>query len=330
MTVGSSTARDWYKGQPGLLLIHADAAKTYSTGRGIVVADLNSQVDYAHPALVGHLTSGYDFVAGRSGYQATLNQSSSSFLDQSSSSFLDSYQSSSAFLDQSSSAFLDQSAAGFLDQSAAGFLDAGNPAYGHGTLCAGIIAAVAPNSMIMPLRVFDDTGNADVFSIAKATYWAVQHGARVVNMSFGLASSYGSVQAALAYAASYNVQVVAAAGNAATSTPQFPASASGVIGVAATDLNDVKATFSNYGSTIYVDAPGVNVVSAYPGGYYAVVSGTSFSAPIVAAETALVMSVKTSSAKTIVGSATVNIYPKNPSYSGQLGHGRVDLLNAVK
>jgi len=330
VSVGSKTAADFYKNQPGLLLTRANLAETYSTGRGIVVADLNSQVDYAHPGLAGHLTSGNDFVAARSGYQATLNQSDASFLDQSSSAFLDSYQSSSAFLDQSSSAFLDGSAATFLNQSDASFLDAGNPAHGHGTLCAGIIAAVAPNSMVMPLRVFDDNGNADVFSIVKAIYWGVDHGARVINMSFGLSSSYNSIQAALAYAASHNVQVVASAGNNNTSTPQFPASASGVMGVAATDLNDVKASFSNYGSTIYVDAPGVNVVSAYPGGYYAVVSGTSFSAPIVAAETALVMSVKTSSAKTIVGNATVNINGKNPLYYGKLGRGRVDLLNAVK
>src|SRR5262249_42105457 len=156
-----------------------------------------------------------------------------------------------------------------------------------------VIAAVAPNSMIMPIRVFDDSGQADVFSIAKGTYWAVQHGARVINMSFGLSASYGSIQAALTYAANNNVQVVASAGNAGVSTPQFPASVKSVIAVAATDLADKKASFSNYGSTIYVDAPGVNVISAYPGGYYAMVSGTSFSAPIVAAETALVMSAKT-------------------------------------
>jgi subtilisin family serine protease len=328
MQVAGTTAVDFYKTQPDLLLVRANLANTYSTGRGIVVADLNSQVDYAHPALVGHLTSGYDFVSGRSGYQAILNQSSSSFLDQSDATFLD--QSEAAFLDQSDAAFLDQSDATFLDQSDATFLDGGNPAHGHGTLCAGIIAAVAPNSMIMPLRVFDDSGNADVFSIVKATYWAVNHGARVINMSFGLSSSSSAMQTALAYAASHNVQVVAAAGNANSSTPQFPASVSSVISVAATDLNDVKAAFSNYGSTVYVDAPGVNVISAYPGGYYALVSGTSFSAPIVAAETALVMSVKTSTAKTIVGNATVNIYAKNPSYVNKLGHGRVDLLNAVK
>src|SRR5207237_10876340 len=162
-------------------------------------------------------------------------------------------------------------------------------------------------------------GETDVFSVTKAIYYAVRNGAKVVNMSFGMSQSYGSIKSAISFAANSGATVVASAGNANTSTPQFPASASGVIGVASVSSNDVKASFSNYGSTVYVDAPGVNIISSYPGGYYAVVSGTSFSAPIVAAETALVMSVKTSSAKTIVGSATVNIDAKNPSYVGKVG-----------
>ena len=83
-------------------------------------------------------------------------------------------------------------------------------------------------------------------------------------------------------------------------------------------------------STVYVDAPGVNIISAYPDNRYAMVSGTSFSAPMVAAEAALVMAVKTTSAKTVIGSATVNVDAQNAAFVGKLGHGRVDVLNAVK
>jgi subtilisin family serine protease len=327
LNVGSATGADWYKMQPELQRIHAVSAQSFSQGRGIVVADLNSAIDYGHPALAGHLTGGYDFVSGRSGYQGTLNQSSSSFMDQSSSSFMD--QSSATFLDQSSATFLDQSAATFIDQSSATFLDS-NPAYGHATLCAGVIAAMAPQSMIMPLRVFDDSGQTDVFSVTKALYYAVSHGARVINMSFGMSQSYASIQSALNKASSSGVVVVASAGNADTGTPQFPASASGVIAAASVTSTDAKASFSNFGKTVYVDAPGVNIISAYPNGRYAMVSGTSFSAPMVAAEAALVMAVKTSSAKTIIGSATVNIDAQNSAYIGQLGHGRIDVLSAVK
>jgi subtilisin family serine protease len=329
LTVGSKTAPDWYKMQPELLRIHANSALSYSNGRGIVIADLNSNIDPTHPALAGHLTGGYDFVSGRSGYQGTLNQSSATFLDQSSATFLD--QSAASFLDQSSATFLDQSSATFLDQSSATFLDSQkNPAFGHATLCAGIIAAMAPDSMIMPLRVFDGNGQTDVFSVTKALYYAVNHGAKVINMSFGMSQSYSSIQSALNKASSAGVVVVASAGNDNTAKPQFPAYASGVIAVSSVTPGDVKASFSNYGSTVYVDAPGVNIISAYPGGYYAMVSGTSFSSPIVAAEAALIMSVKTSSAKTIIGSAVVNISTQNPSYPGELGHGRIDVLSAVK
>jgi subtilisin family serine protease len=325
--VPAGTAVDWYKFQPEFGRVHAIEAQSYARGRGVVVADLNSLVDYSHPALAGHLTSGFDFVTGRSGYQSTLDQSSSSFLDQSSSSFLD--QSSSSFLDQSSSSFLDQSSSYFLDQSASSFLD-GNPAYGHGTLCAGVIAAIAPESMIMPLRVFDDSGQTDVFSVTKAIYFATRNGARVVNMSFGFSQSYNSVKAAINNAANNGVVVVASAGNQNTSTPQFPASASGVIGVASVNSSDVKASFSDFGTTVDVDAPGVNIISAYPSGRYAMVSGTSFSAPIVAGEAALIMSAKNVNVQTTISSNVVNIYTQNPSYVGKLGTGRINVLNAVK
>src|SRR5438067_4871392 len=72
----SSAAPDWYKYQPSWQHIHAQDALPYSTGRGIVVADINSQVDYSHPALRGHLTGGFDFVSNRQTGSAILNQSS--------------------------------------------------------------------------------------------------------------------------------------------------------------------------------------------------------------------------------------------------------------
>src|SRR5262249_2415730 len=105
---------------------------------------------------------------------------------------------------------------------------------------------------------------------------------------------------------------------------------SGVITVAATDLNDVKGSFSNYGNHVELDSPGVNIISAYPDNLYAMVSGTSFSAPIVAAELALVRSVKFTGVTNSVTSATVNIDAKNPKYIGLLGSGRVDILTAVR
>ena len=330
LKTSASKNAEWYAQQPSFKLVRADGAVHFFRGRGVVIADINARVDYGHHALIGHLTGGYDFVAERGSGNASLNQSSASFLDQSSAGFLD--QSSAGFLDQSTAAFLDQSTASFLDQSSAGFLDATNPAHGHGTFCAGLIAAVAPDAMIMPVRVFDDMGNTDAFTIARAIRYAVQHGAHVINMSFGMTSESSVVKQAIKFAIEHEVAVVASAGNNNTNVPQFPAAFKDVMAVAATDLTDKKATFSNFGNSIFVDAPGVNIISAYPGGYYAIASGTSFSALFVAGEAALIRSARQHDDETgkAVARGTVNIDSKNPGYAHQLGSGRIDMVRALQ
>ena len=93
---------------------------------------------------------------------------------------------------------------------------------------------------------------------------------------------------------------------------------------------DKKASFSNYGSSVFVDAPGSNIISAYPRGYYSIVSGTSFSAPIVAATAALIRSSNVSNVNTRLASSTIKIDSNNPQYAGQLGYGRIDILASVQ
>ncbi len=317
LRTATATTADFYKNQPAMQLTRSQQALAYATGRGIVVADINSLVDYSHPALRGHLTGGYDFITSKPSNETALNQSSSEFLDQSSSEFLD--QSSSEFLDQSSSEFLDGVP-----------LLGSNPAYSHGTLCAGIIAVTAPGAMIMPLRAFDSNGSSDIFMLTKAIRYAVNNGAQVVNMSFGTLTDSPSLRNAIDYAKSKNVILVASAGNNNTSVVQYPAAYAGVMSVSATNVFDVKGSFSNYGSFVAVDAPGVNIISAYPGGLYSVVSGTSFSAPMVAGTAALVRSMKTSGIQTAVTGGVVNIDARNPNYVGKLGSGRIDALKAVR
>jgi subtilisin family serine protease len=315
LDTSGNTSPDWYRNQPAMTLIRADQARPYSTGRGIVIADINSQVDYSHPALIGHLTSGRDFVTNRPPGSAAVNSSTASFLDQS----------QAGVLDQASTAFIHQSYAGFLDDP-----DTQNPAYSHGTLTAGVIAAIAPDSMIMPLRAFDDNGSADTFILSKAIRHAVDNGAQIINMSFGTLEKSKAMQEMVDYAKSRGVLLVASAGNNNTSAVQYPAAFSGVMGTAATQLSDVKASFSNYGSYIFVDAPGVNIISAYPGGRYAVVSGTSFSAPAVAATAALVRSVRTYGVTNSISGAAIDIDWKNPMYRDKLGYGRIDVLRSVR
>jgi subtilisin family serine protease len=320
VSLPSETVSDWYKYQPSFTLIRSREALPYSQGRAVVVADLNSKVDVAHPALIGHLTSGYDFVATKPDGVTALNQSSSSFMDQS----------SSSFMDQSSSSFMDQFSATLLNQSSSSFMDGKNPAYSHGTLCAGIIAVVAPESMIMPLRVFDDNGSADIFSISKAIHYATDQGAHVINMSFGTLEDSETLRGAITHALGKGIVLVASAGNNNTSTPQYPAAYPGVITAAATDLNDTKASFSNYGSHVYVDAPGSNVFSTYPDGRYSVVSGTSFSAPMIAGTAALIRSLRATNVEKDIEHGVINIDSKNPNYPHQLGYGRIDVPKALK
>jgi subtilisin family serine protease len=103
-----------------------------------------------------------------------------------------------------------------------------------------------------------------------------------------------------------------------------------VITAAATDLFDHKASFSDYGSDIFVDAPGVNIISAYPGGSYSIVSGTSFSAPAVAGTAVLVRSLTWTGVAGAISGGAVNIDSQNPNYTRQLGYGRIDVLHSVK
>jgi subtilisin family serine protease len=313
----SGTAPDWYKYQPTWQIMHSQEALAYSRGAGVIIADLNSRVDATHPALAGHLTNGYDFVSGKPGGYGALNQSSTGFMDQS----------STGFMDQSSTGFMDQSSTGFMD--ALGLpLASSSPAYSHGTLCAGVLTAIAPDSTIMPLRVFDDNGQTDLFTIAKAIRYAVQHGAQVVNMSFGTLTDSNSVKSSINYALAMNVTLTTSAGNNNTSNPQYPAAYRGVITTAATNVFDQKASFSNYGGSVVVDAPGVNVILPYPGGLYSVVSGTSFSAPAVAGTAALIRAVRSNGTTGSITSSAVNIDSENPDYIGQLGYGRLDILQA--
>ena len=319
---------DFYRTQPALTLVRDNQATTYYDGYGVTVADINSWTDSSHPALQGHLTAGYDFVTAQGSTYAQLNESSSSFLDESSSSFLD--QSGGQPIDPSTAAFLTESTSSFLDNGLPlGLIGGPNVAYGHGTMVAGLIAAVAPRATIMALRVFDDNGHADAFTIAKAIYYATSHGANVINMSFGMNGTSRSVQDAITGAANANLTVVGSAGNANSQVKQYPAGYSQVISVAATDLQDKKANFSNYGSSIDVSAPGVNIISAYPGGYYVMASGTSFSSPIAAGDAAVVRSKQATGVRTAVINGTININAVNPAYYGKLGTGRIDAMKAI-
>jgi thermitase len=164
---------------------------------------------------------------------------------------------------------------------------------GHGTHCAGIAAAVtnhgrgiagmAPNATIYAVRVLNNSGSGTLDDVANGIIHAADSGADVISLSLGASVGATTLKNAVDYAWNKGVVVVAAAGNNGTSLPTYPAYYSNAIAVAATDSNDNKAYFSNYGSSwVDVAAPGVNIVSTYRGSSYASLSGTSMATPHVA------------------------------------------------
>jgi len=208
-------------------------------------------------------------------------------------------------------------------------------AFGHGTLVAGLLHVVAPESRIVPVRAFDTNGNTTLFMLAEGIYRASDLGVDVLNMSFSTTTVSQTLQRSVLYAQSKGVALVASAGNeSGTVAGTYPADYPLVTGVAATDFDDHLATFSNYGTDISISAPGSFVVSTAPGGRYAMAWGTSFSAPIVAGSIALVSSItpaaRGSGSREIVITTADSIDDENPGYERQLGKGRVNVMNALK
>jgi thermitase len=181
---------------------------------------------------------------------------------------------------------------------------------GHGTHCAGIAAAEINNGIgvagvaawrpglsgynqyvqLMPVKVLDSGGSGTLTAVANGITWAANNGAHILSMSLGGSSGAQSLQDAVNYAWNRGCLVVAAAGNGASSTPQYPAYYNNCIAVAATDSSDTLTYFSQYGSWVDIAAPGARIYSTYRGNSYATFDGTSMACPHVAGAAALVWS----------------------------------------
>ena len=146
---------------------------------------------------------------------------------------------------------------------------------------------VALEALLRPVRVFSPNYVGD-FRVAQAIVWAVDQGARVINLSFGGTAYSYLLHEAINYALERQVVVVAAAGNQGSVARFYPAGLPGVIAVGAADGQGRPAWFSNRGSWVGVWAPGVRIYSAVPGGGYSLLSGTSMASPIVSGIAALI------------------------------------------
>jgi len=188
-------------------------------------------------------------------------------------------------------------------------------ACGHGSHVAGIASAATNNATgvagvgwdtrLLNVKVLDDTGTGSTTSLVSGINWATSHSAKVINMSLGAPGGCpASVQSAIDSAWASDVGIVAAAGNDNTTTPSWPADCNHTLAVAATDQNDARASFSNYGSWVQVAAPGTTILSTYADSTqygYQVFDGTSMASPHVAGLAGLLwMSVYGSSAGAVV------------------------------
>jgi len=293
--------------------------RQYGTA-GVVVAVIDTGIDPAHPLLRNSLVSGYDFVRDIPGPPSEfedLDPETRSIFSPYTTAILDTFGTTNPY----TTAILDQFTASRLDPRRL------PPHFGHGTMVAGLVRLVSPGAKIMPLKPFGADGKAKLFTLLQSIYFAVDNGAKVINMSLSLAASSAELEAAIEYAASKGVVVVASVGNSGQEIMSYPAGYKEVIGVASTNLFDHPSIFSNFGDNVTtLAAPGEALITLYPGGRYAAGWGTSFSTPLVSGTVALMARIHRS---LNWERAEAGLKEAAPA-SGNLGAGRLDVFRSVR
>lgn len=212
--------------------------------------------------------------------------------------------------------------------------------HGHGTYIAGIagaetnnitgIAGAAPNIRLMNLRAFDPGGYGEEDDVAAAILYAIHQNVKVINMSFGDNSFSLVLRDVIRYAYSQNVVMIASSGNSGSSAPHYPSGYSEVICVGNSTDQDFVAPSSNWGSTIDLVAPGSSILTTSKNDGYALISGTSASAPYVSAAASLILSLGNFSneeVKQILKSTTDDI--GESGWDLRSGSGRLNMRNAL-
>jgi len=178
-----------------------------------------------------------------------------------------------------------------------GTTPAGGSEGGHGTAVASLAAGqsadaqgVAPSASLLSIRVADNDGKSDAFTVAQGILAAVDAGAKIVNISLGGYGTHFALDYAIDYAISRGVVLVAAAGNDQATQLTWPAADPRVISVGAVDANGQQVIFSNSGEQLKITAPGLALQTAWSDGTRVSFSGTSGSAPVVAGSIAAIMS----------------------------------------
>jgi subtilisin len=239
------------------------------TGNGIVVAVIDTGVDYNHNDLKNNIWTNTKEIAGNG-------------------------------IDDDGNGYIDDVQGWNFNGNNNNTLDDN----GHGTHVSGIIAGenngygvtgVAYNAKIMPVKALNSSGSGSYSAIAKGIYYAVDNGANIINLSLGGDASSQTLKSAIEYASSKGVIVVMASGNEGGSVPGYPARYADKSGIAVGAVNKEGnlTDFSNRAGgnqLAYVTAPGQSIYSTVPGNEYANYSGTSMASPYVAGVVALMLS----------------------------------------
>jgi thermitase len=225
----------------------------HNLGRGVKVAVIDSGIDLAHPAFVGKLAPSTEW---------------KDFVD-----------GDSNPQDVLNPAYLSTAVQ--------------NKGYGHGTSVAGVILQVAPNATILPIRVLEPDGTGDLDKVIQAVDWAIQKGAKVINLSLGTDLNDQNFKNIISVARSSGVAIVGSSGNNGVKGVEYPARYSGtVFAVGSISSTGAQSVFSSYGADLDIMAPGEFMYSAFPAGQIAYSSGTSFASPIIAGSYALALGQK--------------------------------------
>ncbi len=293
--------------------IDAELAWNVSTGSpSIVVAVIDTGVDYNHPDLAANIWTNPGEIAGNG-----IDDDGNGYVD-------------------------DVHGYDFYNSDGDPFDD-----HGHGTHVAGTIGAIGNNGIgvagvnwqvkIMALKFLGSSGSGTTANAVLAVDYATMMGARLSNNSWGGGGYSQELYDAIARANAANIAFVAAAGNNygqnTDVTPHYPSAYDlpNIIAVMATDHNDQVAGFSNYGpTTVDLGAPGVDILSTLPGNSYGLLSGTSMATPHVTGTCALILAVNPNIPVSQMKSVLLDATDPIPSLAGKcVSQGRLNAFFAI-
>ncbi|MEA2221641.1 MAG: hypothetical protein QOH83_17, partial [Solirubrobacteraceae bacterium] len=301
-------ADQWALSDPGA--IGAQEAWTQSHGAGVLVAVLDTGLQLDHPDLAANVWTNPGEVAGN-GRDDDAN----------------------GIVDDVHGANMFNSSANVNDDN------------GHGTHVAGIIAArqgnaiggsgLAPAATILPVKVLDSAMSGNTDALARGIRYAVDSGAKILNVSLNGDGATETVASAVRYAGEHGAVIVASAGNNGRDIdvqPSYPASLpdDAILSVAAVTSQGLLWNLSNRGLvSVDVAAPGQQVVSTASGSSYQSRTGTSAAAPFVAASLALLSAVRPDLPMSVLRNTIVDTTRRSSSFSTVLGGGRLDVAAAM-